>query len=369
MNKINALGLFSGGGGLDLGFSAAGFNTIFSSDIDRYSCQTLEKNQDKKKYLGKHPVVCEDIRNISYKSIKSDLSSADIDFIIGGPPCQAFSVFGRRRGLDDPRGNLVFEYARIIKEMNPEAFLFENVAGLKTIHNGSLYNEILETLSLGGKYAISSHEYELADFGIPQFRKRIFLIGTKSGKKIPQMEPTHTSSNLCINTHKPFNTVESVLSNLPTPITDWKGIPYINGHVGRKHSAMIIERYKELSFGERDPKTRINKLNPDKPSFTIVVGSDAGGGKGHIHPFEARELTPRESARIQTFPDWWEFSGTGRHIIRQVGNAVPPLFASILGRYIARELFGCGNIPKFDELIKKLELNFLSNGNQRLIQS
>jgi DNA (cytosine-5)-methyltransferase 1 len=359
MDKINMLGLFSGGGGLDLGFSAAGFNSIFSSDIDSFSCKTLTLNQNKQTYLTKHPVLCEDINNLSLKAIRKHIGSKDVDFIIGGPPCQAFSVFGKRKGLDDPRGNLVYEYARIIKEIEPEGFLFENVAGLKTIHDGTLYSELFNTLSIDGKYAISSHEYEVAEFGIPQFRRRVFFIGTKTNKSIPQMVPTHTPQNSVFNAHKPCNTVSSILVGLPPPITDWKGDAFINGHVGRKHSQRIIDRYKLLAFGERDHKTRINKLNPDRPSFTIIVGSDAGGGKGHVHPFEPREVTPRESARIQTFPDWWEFHGTGRHIIRQVGNAVPPLFAAVLAQHVANEVFGMHKAPNLDELIRKLQLSYL----------
>lgn len=359
MNKINTLGLFSGGGGLDLGFSAAGFNSVLSSDIDSYSCNTLKHNQGKQSYLLKHPVVCEDINYLSYKEIRKEIGSKDIDFIIGGPPCQAFSVFGKRKGLDDPRGNLVYEYARIIREIEPEGFLFENVDGLKTIHDGTLYSELFETLSINGKYAISAHEYEVADFGVPQFRRRVFFIGTKANKAIPQMEPTHTPPNSVFNAHRSFNTVSSILLDLPTPITDWKGEPYINGHVGRKHSQRIIDRYASLAFGERDHKTRINKLNPERPSFTIIVGSDAGGGKGHVHPFEPREVTPRESARIQTFPDWWEFHGTGRHIIRQVGNAVPPLFAGILAQHIGNEVFNKRDKPNLDKLIEKLNLGYL----------
>lgn len=359
MSKINVLGLFSGGGGLDLGFSAAGFNTVLSSDIDAHSCKTLAQNQGKQPYLSNHPVLCEDINNLSYKSIRKEIGTKDVDFIIGGPPCQAFSVFGKRKGLEDPRGNLVYEYARLIKEIEPEGFLFENVAGLKTIHDGTLYSELFDTLSIGGKYAISAHEYEVAEFGIPQFRRRVFFIGTKANKSIPQMEPTHTPPNSVFNAHKPFNTVSKILVDLPPPITDWKGEPYLNGHVGRKHSQRIIDRYSSLSFGERDHKTRINKLNPEKPSFTIIVGSDAGGGKGHVHPYEPREVTPRESARIQTFPDWWEFYGTGRHIIRQVGNAVPPLFAAMLAQHVAKEVFDKSKRPNLEELINKLNLSYL----------
>lgn len=359
--SINTVALFSGGGGLDLGFSVAGFNIIYSSDIDYYSCETLIQNQNKKSYLSKHIVECADIRELTGKEIENK-TKKKTDFVIGGPPCQSFSVFGKRKGLEDPRGNLVYEYTRLLKELNPEGFLFENVAGLKTIHGGELYSELLETLSIGGRYAVSAHEYEVADFGVPQFRRRVFFIGSKTGHSVPQMEPTHTNPKSLFNGHQAYKTVGEVLKGMPKPITDWKGTPVINGHVGRKHSEEIVERYSTLVYGERDHKTRINKLHPKKPSYTIIVGSDKGGGKGHVHPFQPREVTPRESARIQTFPDWWEFNGTGRHIIRQVGNAVPPLFAGILANHILKHVFNKTKIDSYESIIEKLELKFISNG-------
>ena len=358
--KINTLALFSGGGGLDLGFSAAGFNVVLSSDIDPYSCKTLQINQGKRPYFKKHEVLCEDIRNLSKAKIKKFTQEDSIDFIIGGPPCQAFSVFGKRKGLDDPRGNLVFEYARLIKEIKPQGFLFENVAGLKSIHDGKLYEELIETLSFKGEYAISMHEYEVADYGIPQFRRRVFLIGNKSGHAIPPMVGTHTPPNSLFNAHQPYTTVGKALKGLPKPITDWSGNPKINSHVGRNHSNEIVLRYKTLKLGERDHKTRINKLDPSRPSYTIIVGSDKGGGKGHVHPFEPREVTPRESARLQTFPDWWEFYGTGRHVIRQVGNAVPPLFATMLAQHVAKHMFNKNKMQQFSDMVNLLGLDFIS---------
>ncbi|PKP17961.1 MAG: hypothetical protein CVU07_02975 [Bacteroidetes bacterium HGW-Bacteroidetes-23] len=356
--SINTVALFSGGGGLDLGFSAAGFNIIYSSDIDPYSCETLILNQKKKTYLNKHLVECADIKDLTGNGIE-DKTKKQTDFVIGGPPCQSFSVFGKRKGLSDPRGNLVYEYARLLMELNPEGFLFENVAGLKTIHGGELYSNLLETLSIGGRYAVSAHEYEVADFGIPQFRRRVFFIGSKKGHSIPPMEPTHTNPKSLYNGHQAYKTVEEVLNGMPKPITEWGSVPFINGHVGRKHSEAIINRYASLIHGERDHKTRINKLHPQKPSYTIIVGSDKGGGKGHVHPFEPREVTPRESARIQTFPDWWEFYGTGRHVIRQVGNAVPPLFAGILANHISKHIFNQSAIDKYQTIVNKLEIDFI----------
>lgn len=360
VQKINTLSLFAGGGGLDLGFSAAGYNVFCSSDIDSYSCKTLESNQGKRCYFPVHKVICDDVTNLTANKIVELAGGEAVDFIIGGPPCQAFSVFGRRKGLEDPRGNLVFQYARLVKELKPQGFLFENVFGLKTIHGGQLYTELIDVLSFDGEYTISAHEYEVADFGVPQFRKRLFFIGHRNGGNIPLMSSTHVADgNLLFNGYHLYKTVSQALSNLPEPITDWKIEPAMNSHVGREHGTDIIKRYASLKFGERDSKTRINKLNPDKPSYTIVVGSDKGGGKGHVHPFSPREVTPRESARIQTFPDWWEFSGTGRHVIRQVGNAVPPLFAAQIAAHVASHIFGIRNEMDSNDFIDKLELSFL----------
>ena len=358
---INTLSFFSGGGGLDLGFSAAGYNILFSSDIDPYSCETLRINQKRTKFYGQHLVTDDDIKNFNSKDIlkKIGKKKGEIDFIIGGPPCQAFSIFGRRKGLEDPRGNLVFEYARVLNEIEPTGFLFENVSGLKTIHEGKLYDDLLETLSFGGKYFVSAHEYQVAEYGIPQFRSRVFFIGFKKGEIINQMESTHAAPHQLFNNHQPYKTVGLTLANMPEP--EFEGV--LSNHVGREHSERIVKRYAGLKFGERDPNTRINKLDPKKPSYTIIVGSDKGGGKGHVHPFSPREVTPRESARLQTFPDWWEFHGKGRHVIRQVGNAVPPLFAAQLAAHIKEKMFNIKNNTDVEYFIKKLQLNFLSSTN------
>lgn len=114
-----------------------------------------------------------------------------------------------------------------------------------------------------------------------------------------------------------------------------------------------------MAFGERDSKTRINRLDPNKPSYTIVVGSDKGGGKGHVHPYQPREVTPRESARMQTFPDYWKFTGPSRHQIRQVGNAVPPLFGGVIASELLRYGFGEDDAPDYNKLINILGLDYL----------
>ena len=139
-----ALSLFSGGGGLDLGFAAAGYQIICATDKDDFSCKTLRQNAGKRDFYLTHPVIEADITQTTGAGLlESAKASGRVEIIFGGPPCQAFSVFGRRKGLADARGNLIWEFVRIVKELEPQAFLFENVAGLKTIHGGCLYSDLI----------------------------------------------------------------------------------------------------------------------------------------------------------------------------------------------------------------------------------
>lgn len=357
---LPAASLFSGGGGLDLGMEVAGFETRCCVDIDACSCRSLELNRDagsaKKlhKFLSKVQVIPKDIREITGKDLLRDCGG-EVAFLYGGPPCQAFSVFGRRQGLQDPRGTLLWEFVRLVNETRPRAFLLENVSGLKTFGGRSVLDLLERRLSMDGHYTVTTHEYELAEFGIPQFRRRVFLVGSRDGIAVPQMVPTHGPGPDLFGGLRSYRTAGEALRGLPEPGDNGE----IPNHFGREHSQRIIDRYRSLRHGERDPKTRINKLDPRRPSYTIIVGSDAGGGKGHVHPFSPREVTPRESARMQTFPDCWEFTGTVRDIIRQVGNAVPPLFAALLGSHLKKHLFGARSTITYDDAIEALQLDYL----------
>lgn len=267
--------------------------------------------------------------------------------------------------MEDPRGTLLWEYIRMIRGIKPKAFIFENVAGLLTIDNGKVFESFLDEVCRdenGNKqYTLSHYLLNTADYGVPQFRSRLIVFGTLNGVKVSKPAPTHLPNQ------------ESQLKDLnllATPVVGdiLKGLPElpnkdIPNHIGREHSERIIERYSQLSFGERDSKTRINKLHPEKPSFTIVVGSDKGGGKGHIHPYQPREVTPRESARIQTFPDFWAFSGTSRHPIRQIGNAVPSVFAAQLASHLIKEAFNVDSTTSYEDIIETLGLSYLKTGS------
>jgi DNA (cytosine-5)-methyltransferase 1 len=346
--KLRVVSLFSGGGGLDLGLEAAGFHTSVATDIDAHSCITLRQLSSHLRPGGDRSgsiVVEADIKNLDPKKLLLDASlrSGEVELLAGGPPCQAFSVFGKRRGIEDPRGTLAFEYLRVLAAVEPEAFVFENVYGLMTIDGGRVLDVMIEKLSRpkrGLRYEISMHRLNAVDYGVPQFRDRVFLIGSRSGARVRAV-PTWVRDvdDLFTSELPPRRTVADALRDLPAI-----GSAQIGNHLGRDHSARIIARYAGLQPGERDPKTRINRLDLARPSFTIIVGSDKGGGKGHVHPTEPREVTPRESARIQTFPDWWRFSGTSRHPIRQVGNAVPPLLGAAVGSAIKSQLFGLAEV-------------------------
>lgn len=361
---LPCVSFFSGGGGLDLGLECAGFETRFASDIDPYSCASLQRGRISAyergtRFMQEAVIMSEDIRNLSGSFVldAARVKKGEVPLVAGGPPCQAFSVFGKRKGREDQRGQLVYEYFRLLGELAPEAFIFENVFGLLTVENGEVFKNACEKLKQpkkGLKYELSVLRLNAVDYGVPQFRDRIFIIGSRTGKKISEIEPITVPPNtLRYGNQKEYRTVSDAFRGLPKPNSEFPA-----NHTGRKHSDRIIQRYGSMGPGERDHFTRINKLDLNSPSFTIIVGSDKGGGKGHIHPTEPREVTPRESARIQTFPDWWSFNGTVRHPIRQVGNAVPPLLAFAVGNAVRSEIFGMKKIP-FQEAVEQLSQEHL----------
>lgn len=329
--KLCLVSLFSGGGGLDIGLEAAGFQTKFANDIVPQCCETLSSNLP-----GRPAVVCEDVKKISGKQIISLIGNGSVDILAGGPPCQAFSIFGQRKGRADPRGQMVYEYFRILSELKPKVFVFENVFGLLTVEKGEVFKVVCEKLSnpkTGLQYDIKVLRLNAVDFGVPQFRDRVIIVGSRTGRNVTTIEPITFANPQ--DGQLAYRTVADALRGLPDQNEN-----YPKNHTGRVHSKSIIDRYAGMAPGERDAHTRINKLDMGRPSFTIICGSNCGGGKGHIHPIIPREVTPRESARIQTFPDSWSFSGNGRYVISQVGNAVPPLLAFAIGNAIRHQIFG-----------------------------
>lgn len=319
---IPVISFFSGAGGLDLGFEAAGFNHIAAIEINPLFCETLRRNRPNWSVLGP-PIHSGDIRNKDEYShlLRQGLGiTAPFEGVfIGGPPCQSFSIAANQRfsksgdnfkrtGFDHADyGNLLFEFIWYIKEFRPRAFLIENVAGLLSVDDGVQVQRAVEELSAVGYQVQQPKVLNAASFGVPQYRQRVFLVGSRTGDcpNFPRPDPVYVPCG-------------KVLS-LP--------IENIECHVTRMHRPESILRYMEMNYGQREPRGRVDRLDPNKPSKTVIAGGANGGGRSHLHPQIPRTLSVRESARIQTFPDDYIFCGPSARQFTQVGNAVPPLLA------------------------------------------
>jgi DNA (cytosine-5)-methyltransferase 1 len=333
----NVLDLFCGAGGLSLGFKQAGFKCIFAIDNDKKSIDTYTRN------LGKH-AVCGDIYDLNLEGIYSFLKSKpQIDVIVGGPPCQGFSV--QRRGNDkDARNLLVLEYLRLVLEARPQVFVMENVSGLLSKRGEPVLKEFKEQVSSAG-YEISIEKLDASAFGIPQRRKRVFLVGcsNKRAFKFP------TPSKRYLEAPK---TVRDVIFDLQD--LDEHDIA---NHKADKLSAINIERIKSIKEGQgRDslpehlqlPCHRNNsnhrhldtygRMAWDLPASTITARFDSFSRGRFGHPVLDRTITLREGARLQTFPDNFEFIGTKVEVARQIGNAVPPLLAKKIALSVKKHM-------------------------------
>ncbi|MFE8872500.1 DNA cytosine methyltransferase [Acetobacter persici] len=317
--------LFCGGGGLDLGFALAGFVPAYSSDLIPHFVETIKKN------LRNHFVEDADISKIDGHEILRK-SGGSVDVIIGGPPCQSFSILGSRRSTNDPRGQLVFDYARIIGQIKPRVFLLENVPGIMTVNKGRDWQEMLSYFEEETDFNLVAAKINAADYGVPQIRNRILLIGFRCKKEMERFlwpKPTHAdATQINLSGLPPYRKASDALECV-------SGLP---NHILRVHSERVRLRYSLVEPGGRDRKDHTDRIHPDRPSGTVLVGSGAGGGRPFIHPSEHRHITVREAARLQSFPDWWEFCGGPTAAYRQVGNAVPPMMARAVAYSISKAL-------------------------------
>lgn len=354
MKKLTHISFFAGGGGLDLGLKWAGFETIAAVEIKDYGCKTLRSNFPSCHVFGP-PTHSGNVQEITGNEIREKLNFwGEIDLISGGPPCQPFSVAaGQRWGKEDPRyrrtgnlmagvGDLLPEYIRLISELSPKAFILENVEGLLTWNNGEYLSKSLQPIS--EQYVFSKPTtINAANYGVPQYRERFIIIGTKLPNKTPTLPiPTHFKEDALFDS---YNTVSEALDHFSEDLPN---------HQLREHGIETAKRYDALEFGERDKQGRVDRLHPNKPSKTIISGGDRGGGRSHIHPYLPRTISPRECARLQTFPDDYIFSGTMSRQFTQIGNAVPPLLAYKLGRHIIEEIFE-------DKTIKGIDLSSIKH--------
>lgn len=319
--RVKVISLFSGCGGLDLGFIKAGFEIVWANDFDKEATESYKRN------IGNH---------IIHKSIY-DINTDDIpdaDILIGGFPCLGFTVAkGKDRNLDCDYNQLFQEYARVLRAKQPKYFLVENVTGIKSGKEFSdfFHDVILETFKLSGlngQYKVKYETLVSSSFGVPQNRKRIIIFGTRNDV---EHEPDFPNFNIRNKT-----TLKDAIFDLP--LEHDESIP---NHIGNKHKVKI-----NGYVGNR-------QLTWDKPSPTITGrGSRSGGAVIHPHPERHRRLTIRECARIQSFPDDFYFIGSNGACYSQIGNAVPPIMSFFIANQF-RELFG-KEIKLFDQKEWKL---------------
>ena len=338
--QYSAIDLFSGAGGLHLGFEEAGIKINLCLDNDALVERTPKRN------FPKIPFMNVDIRDISYDDIKKYLEDGSIDIVIGGPPCQGFSTIGKRvssnplvRERHDPRNELVITYAKLISAIKPKFIVMENVKGILTMRKGEYLQTVLSELRKAG-YAVNYKLINMADYGVPQIRERVIILGNRLGLPVRFPPPDH--SNNPQDGLPQWVSCWSVLEDL-VPMGD---NPEFN-HVALKHTERNIARYKMIPEGGRLPEKDLpadlyrknfgntyKRLHRNRPALTMVPGNDAFP----IHPLLHRSLTVREAARIQTFPDSIIFEGNRRQQGHQVGNAVPPVFSHKLANFIIQQL-------------------------------
>lgn len=307
---------FSGCGGMDLGFEAEGYKTVWANDFDLDACRTFEN------YFGEGIIHHGDVREFDL-SVKGLLPEADL--VIGGFPCQDFSNVWKKPGLDGKRGNFYKNFRDFVAKVQPKAFVAENVKGLLTANNGLAIKTVLEDLeAISPGYLVKPRLYNFADYGVPQLRERLLIVGIRidTGYDFRHPKPTHG-----VTTGIPWRTSESALNGVK--------LAKFNNEYPR-HSAKVVKMLEII--GEGGNYTRIpedseyhvkglishvyRRLDRKSPSSTIIAGG--GGGTLGYHYSEPRALTNRERARLQTFPDDFIFLGSKTEVRRQIGNAVPP---------------------------------------------
>ncbi|MBS0016880.1 MAG: DNA cytosine methyltransferase [Arthrospira sp. SH-MAG29] len=339
ITPVKTLSLFSGGGGLDIAFHDAGFEIIEMVELEAKYVQTLQKNSQPGKWLDGSKPVCMDIRNYI------PAPDLEVDFIIGGPPCQTFSAAGRRAagvaGTTDRRGTLFQEYVRILKLLQPKGFLFENVYGITGANKGEAWQEIQEAFKEVG-YRIYFRILDAADYGVPQHRERLFIVGVKQGKYLFPY-PTHGCDSLDQQSY--YSAARAVEGSETSNIAAGLGGRF--GHLlndippGLNYSFYTKEMgYPHPIFSWRSKFSDfLYKADPDTPVRTIK----AQGGQ-YTGPFswENRRFYISELKRLQTIPDDYEVVGNRQVAIEQIGNSVPPQLGRILALSILDQVMDVG---------------------------
>lgn len=344
MNNINmnykpkVVSLFSGCGGMDLGFHMSGYETLWANDNNEWACKSFEK------HFGEI---------IQFKSVDdidpyTDKSIPECDIVLGGFPCQDFSIIWKQPGLDGHRGNLYKDYLRFVDAKKPKAFVAENVKGLLTANKGKAIEQIVKDFSsINPGYMIKIQLYNFADYGVPQFRERVLIVGIRkdTGFNFIHPGPTHGPKG-----ESPYFTAGEAIEGALDVICN-------NEHMNiadstRQKLNMIPEGGNFSDIPKDHPlytKGMIShvyrRIKRNEPAKTIIAAG--GGGTWGYHYPDPRPLTNRERARLQTFPDNFEFIGTPTEVRRQIGNAVPPVGVSAVAKAL---------LPLFKNNYEKVDL-------------
>ena len=333
--NFNVLSLFSGGGGLALGFIEAGFKVVGATDIAASARLTHEHNWPRIPFLEK------DVSTITQHDVSRLINNSSVDIVIGGPPCQGFSNMGDK-SAGDPRNALIDAYIRIVSWLNPTCVLMENVPGFMTKYDGRFYRRITEQLS-SMQYDIHADVLNANDYGVAQVRKRFFLFGTTLDREFNF--PGASCSG--VGDLRPTKNVGEAIMDI---VDNGEEIP---NHTPLRHGETVVARYRLIREGGKLPPpyelpaeirrenfgNTYQRLHRSKPASTMVPGNNAFP----VHPTLNRSLTPREAARIQSFPDNHIFFGTRAQQCQLVGNAVPPLFAGHIASGIRDHILGHAN--------------------------
>lgn len=345
LKGIPTLSLFSGAGGLDLGFIQAGFDIKACVEINPSYCATLKANLNADRGFNPRTIIhCEDVRNFNALAYRK----FGIRAVIGGPPCQTFSAAGRRSGgvigTEDDRGQLFQAYCRILEVLNPDVFVFENVYGLPGANGGKPYRQIVSAFSDLG-YGLRAEVVDAADYGVPQHRERLILVGFRKGEFIFPL-PTHGPDSY---SRRSLVSVEEAIRDLQEPNEPYhNNLGGLYGHLLEQVPEGLNYSYFTAEMGRPEPvfawrskfHDLLYKVNRREPCRTIKA--QPGKFTGPFH-WKNRHFTVAELKRLQTFPDNYTLVGGFGKVIEQIGNSVPPRLAYVSSASVKEQLLGEGS--------------------------
>ena len=319
--------LFAGCGGLSTGFLDAGLNVAAGFEIDARAVDVYNYNHQ---YRGSSGYIA-DLNSSSGGSLLARAGIERADFIIGGPPCQPFSIAGKRQGKRDVRADLIGHFIRIVDELKPSAFMLENVPNLAAISDGEFLEDVKSDLRRLG-YSVDHNVVSAADYGVPQNRKRLVVLGIAGKATVRFPMPTHGTAD------RPHMSSSVAIGDLPD--AGEFGETGIFNHEPTAHSQDMIERLSTLAPGKRERGSFHDRLHPEKPSYTLRAGSGNFSPLRPVHYDRHRVITVRESARLQGFSDDFRWPDRIPRLqqYRQVGNAVPPPMARAFAQCLAQQM-------------------------------